>query len=588
MGVSGNEDEVHISIYGEVTPTSAVISKKNDSIVVDPKKVTSLFISTPTNSDLEALKYFVNLKYLRIDNATVKNKYDTYDLSPLKDLPLIGLNISGSGPAKPISIKSLEPISNIKTLAILDLEYCQVTSVEDLAGLTGLSRLLIKDGNDIKIEDLSSLSSLTNLGEISDLVEESKEWKFGPYILSSSDEPLLGLLISNGNDEEEIDKVKSAIYADKNALVQDSPTEAEHDGILEVDTNKDTEPDNNLETDANKEKESDSMLEADTNEDNESDIYYFKEYSSHKSVNNEILISVSLEAFDAMGNPVWEYSWEGIRPTELDVASETVAYDGKVYKEVGGTLYCLDGKSGKKLWQNSNDVGGGTIIYPYRERIYTTSYYGNILSCLDKDSGAKIWTIEDEDLYWGYVIFSRNDEVIVGYGDAYAGYCVSVHYQDGRILDQWRDGVIPDKDIAWDRASASSVLEGNHTRYGAMNIVDKNYDTAWAEGAAGYGIGEWIQVERNDHVDISKITITNGYHKSQETYDNNGRLKRFRLDFSQGQYLYNEVDENKTNSRYITITFSRPISANSIKLTILDVFEGSKYEDTCITEIVAN
>lgn len=548
-GISGKEDEVRISIYGQVTPASAVISKEKDSVVVDPRKVTSLFISTPTNSDLDALKYFVNLKYLRIDNSIVKKKYDTYDLSPLRDLPLVGLNISGFESDKPISIKSLEPIGNIKSLAILDLEYCQVTSVKDLAGLTGLSRLLIRDGNDIKIEDLSTLSSLTNLGVISDFIEESKDWEFGPYILSSDDDPLLGLLISNGNSEEEIEEVKKAILTNRNGSSQDS-------------TNED-EPDNKL----------------------EADIYYFKEYSSHKSANNEILVSIFLEAFDKTGKPVWDYFWENIRPTELDVASESVAYDGKVYIEVSGILYCLDSKSGKKLWENSNDVGGGTIIYPYKGRIYVTSYYGNVLTCLDKDSGAKIWAIEDKDMYWGHVIYSHSDEIIVRYGDE--GNFLSAHYQDGRIIDQWRGGEFPSEDIGWDRARASSVLEENHARYGAMNIIDKNPETAWSEGAKGYGIDEWVQVERDGLVDIGKILIVNGYHQSQETYDNNGRLKRFRLDFSQGEYIYYEVDENKIESNYIRITFNRPISTDSIRLTILDAFEGSKYEDTCITDIVA-
>ncbi|NLO97360.1 MAG: hypothetical protein GX091_04745, partial [Peptococcaceae bacterium] len=55
-GISGNENEVRIGLYGEVTPASAVISKEKDYLVVDPKKVTSLYISNPKNADLETLK----------------------------------------------------------------------------------------------------------------------------------------------------------------------------------------------------------------------------------------------------------------------------------------------------------------------------------------------------------------------------------------------------------------------------------------------------------------------------------------------------------------------------------------------------
>ncbi|NLL52251.1 MAG: PQQ-binding-like beta-propeller repeat protein, partial [Peptococcaceae bacterium] len=352
-GITGNENEVRISIFGQLTPASAVISKEDGALVVDPKKVTSLQISSPSNADLKTLKYFVNLKYLRIDNNMERKKYDTYDLSPLQDLPLVGLDISGFEAAKPISIKSLEPLGNIESLAILDLNHCQVTSVEDLAGLTGLSRLSITDGKDFRIEDLSTLSNLTKLGEITDEVIDSKKWKYGPYI--TEDEPLLGLMISNGNSEEEVAALEEAILKNKNGSGQDS-------------TN-------------------DSTKNSTKNDD--SDSYYFKQYSSHKPDNKYgALLTVMLEAFDKKGEPVWNYSWENLKPTELDVASEAVAYDGKVYIEVTGTLYCLDGKSGKKLWENSNDVGGGAVIYPYRGKIYLTSYYGNVLTCLDKDSGA--------------------------------------------------------------------------------------------------------------------------------------------------------------------------------------------------------
>lgn len=395
---------------------------------------------------MEALKYFLNLTYLRIDNYFAKDKYDTYDLSSIKDLSLVGLSIAGYDFAKPISIKSLEPIGNIKSLAILDLEYCQVTSVKDLAGLTGLRRLYIKDGDDIKIEDLLSLSGLTNLGEMSDLIGESKEWKYGPYSLTD-DEPLLGLLIYNGNSQAEIEEARTAILANKNGPGQNAV--------------KEDEPENPPETAAKTEEEA--------------DLYYFQKYSTSKIDNNGILVDVYLEAYDRMGNLVWDYSWKNIRPTELNEASEIVAFDGKVYIEVYGTLYCFDGTSGEKLWENADDVGGGTIIYPYKGRIYLTSYYSKVLTCLDKDSGAKIWAIEDSDKYWGYIIYSRDDAIIVGYGE---GDFLSAHYEDGRILEQWQGDMYPDESIRWDRASASSVLEENNAKYGAMNVIDKDSQTA--------------------------------------------------------------------------------------------------------------
>ncbi|NLJ73264.1 MAG: PQQ-like beta-propeller repeat protein [Syntrophomonadaceae bacterium] len=315
------------------------------------------------------------------------------------------------------------------------------------------------------------------------------------------------------------------------------------------------------------------------------DLFYFRTYREAKPFQNEYYVDVILEAFDKQGNQIWEYVWPDNRLIEYDVASEAIAYDGKVYIEVSGILYCLDGKSGKKLWENQDDARGRVVLYPYNDRIYLTSFYGNIISCLDKDSGTKIWANDDEDMFWGHTIYSQGDEIVVKYGED--GLSTVAFDKNGQIKDKRYESFMPDNLIRWDRAFASSFLVENIAKHEAKNVLDQRGDTAWVEAVEGHGINEWIKIERKGLVDVNKIEILNGYHKSKGLYDKNSKLKEFRLDFSRGEYIYHKIDDSKYPVIHIELFFDRPVPTDSIKLTIVDVFEGDSYEDTCITEINA-
>ena len=562
-GVSGDGKKVRIAIRGEAGPEGAILSSEKGALVVDPRKVTTLYLSSPSNEDLKALKHFVNLKFLRLDNSDRRDKEELYDLSPFADLPLVGLSLAGFDAKRPLNLESLEPLGKIETLSILDLEFCQVTRVESLKNLTGLRRLFIRDGRDIRIEDLSELAGLTHLGEVSREVEEARSWKFGPYA-QNGDEPLLGLLISNGNSQEEVDAVRAAITENKAARAGEGPDENQPEPAPEV-----------------------SPAPADPVGSEQSiPLYYFMESSTTAyDASGNLLVSYTLEAYDSAGRLVWDRTWANIQPTMTGV-SDTYTWDGKVFKEIYGTLYCLDVRSGAVIWVNSEDVGGGVTLCPYNGRLYLTNFLGDVLVCLDKDTGAKIWAIEDSDKYWGCAIHAEDGVVTALFGEE--GAYISVDAQTGETIRGGFGYTVPDKTVSWNMAFASSVLENNDSRYGARNVLDGNPETAWSEGAAGYGVGEWIQIERDTPAEITKIHIRNGYHKFPETYDNNGRLKAFRLDFSDGSSLTYAVDAHEFRGETdLIIPLSRPVSTRFVRLTILDAFEGERFEDTCISDIIA-
>lgn len=138
--------------------------------------------------------------------------------------------------------------------------------------------------------------------------------------------------------------------------------------------------------------------------------------------------------------------------------------------------------------------------------------------------------------------------------------------------------------------SSSTLASQGKFSYKPSLTLDGKLETAWLEGAKGNGIGEWIMYSAENEQTVSSITIFNGYLKNNTTYLNNGRIKKFSLEFSDGSIKTFDVakmgfDESKKG---FTISFDNPVVTSSIKLTVLDVYNGAYYSDLAISEIKFN
>lgn len=138
-------------------------------------------------------------------------------------------------------------------------------------------------------------------------------------------------------------------------------------------------------------------------------------------------------------------------------------------------------------------------------------------------------------------------------------------------------------------ASSSLASQGNFS-YKPNLTLDGKMTTAWLEGVKGNGIGEWIMFSNDKPQTVSYITLYNGYLKNNTTYLNNGRIKKFSLEFSDGSILTYDIAKvtfNESKNGYV-INFDTPISTTSIKLTVLDVYNGAYYADLALSEIKFN
>ena len=174
--------------------------------------------------------------------------------------------------------------------------------------------------------------------------------------------------------------------------------------------------------------------------------------------------------------------------------------------------------------------------------------------------------------------------------------------------------------------------------YGGHNLLDRNHATAWVEGVEGDGIGEIFTIGIGEELK-ENIYILNGYQKSRELFEQNSQVKALRLGLYVGfmipgdeteiyAYFYavpfGEPEDILLEDRFGTQTCPLPFdiagakefkekqmvvfredfktqieemqnvsgadeleiqSCYFLRCEILEVYKGSKYDDTCISDI---
>ncbi len=174
--------------------------------------------------------------------------------------------------------------------------------------------------------------------------------------------------------------------------------------------------------------------------------------------------------------------------------------------------------------------------------------------------------------------------------------------------------------------------------YGAHNLFDSDPGTAWVEGVEGHGTGEYIIVQAGKQLPV-RIIIHNGYQKTERLYRMNSRPRQLKLSLHAGFYLKDDVTEIATRYRIkliegpvyidmedrmgvqdIEIPFYgnwstvwkdsltagfyseyeeeieqrkkmcpacdlTPHFSFFVRLEIADIYEGSDWDDTCISEL---
>lgn len=134
--------------------------------------------------------------------------------------------------------------------------------------------------------------------------------------------------------------------------------------------------------------------------------------------------------------------------------------------------------------------------------------------------------------------------------------------------------------VAVGARASSEVPPSGEVTYGPDNVIDGDESTAWKEGAAGDGAGEWVEVDLDGRAEVRRILIYNGYQKPGRFGEHN-RVAQVRVDVGERVFTADLLDLHGPQA----VDLPEPVPATRVRLEIADVHGGSRYEDTAISEI---
>lgn len=133
-------------------------------------------------------------------------------------------------------------------------------------------------------------------------------------------------------------------------------------------------------------------------------------------------------------------------------------------------------------------------------------------------------------------------------------------------------------------ASATSSLYQPGIDNSPYVLVDGMDYSSWQDGVDGPGIGESITLgfDREYRVRFIVLRLGNWYSDGwTDYYIRNNRPKQIMFSLGGREFTVEFPDEMKE----YCIEFSEEINASALQMTIVDVYAGTEYDDTCICEV---
>jgi hypothetical protein len=141
-------------------------------------------------------------------------------------------------------------------------------------------------------------------------------------------------------------------------------------------------------------------------------------------------------------------------------------------------------------------------------------------------------------------------------------------------------------------SKASSILTGRNTgkEYDSTLTLDGDLTTCWQEGTDDDGIGERVSYRFNELHPLVNIKIWNGKLDNKKKYEENNRIKELEIIcYKAGTKVYDTTmtlkDEYDEKGSTLTLNGDIAIDTDHVVIKIISVYKGSKYSDTCLSEI---
>jgi hypothetical protein len=241
--------------------------------------------------------------------------------------------------------------------------------------------------------------------------------------------------------------------------------------------------------------------------------------------------------------------------------------------------------------KSNNDKGKVIQYISWENVLWFSNYETFVLHTHDRMTGDGVeyngtYTLEilDNITFLNMHFDSGNDEKWLILAN---GTLCDIYKSDGKFIHGVTGSVNRD-DIIWfcpEIVSSSSYLVDNNISYSPDNLgVYNKTDKPWVEGVKGYGINEKIFFKKGSihngsmHISIGYVSYDKPY-----LYNQNSRPKKIKLSVGN---KFSIIADLKDTPHYQEIKLPSNIDQEDILiLEILEVYQGTKYEDTCINTI---
>ncbi|GAB4285313.1 MAG: hypothetical protein Kow0029_32130 [Candidatus Rifleibacteriota bacterium] len=236
------------------------------------------------------------------------------------------------------------------------------------------------------------------------------------------------------------------------------------------------------------------------------------------------------------------------------------------------------------------DLKGNMVISPLYNRVFKFSGGLAPASTIDQKSNTELWGYIDTQGNWKIPAqFYFAEPFYEGFAKVYTETFDDEAYIDSNGKLILTNDVFSSKTqlkiIPTSITTSSSLPPSKSADYLPENLFDNNLATAWIEGNANNGMGEWVEFKFSEKKKIGTIFVANGYQKisrsGKDLYYSNLRPSKLRI-YVNGKRLKDVLLKDSKEPQKIEI--SEP--ASLIKLEILDVYtKGAKDQDCGFSEI---
>jgi hypothetical protein len=138
--------------------------------------------------------------------------------------------------------------------------------------------------------------------------------------------------------------------------------------------------------------------------------------------------------------------------------------------------------------------------------------------------------------------------------------------------------------------ASSTLAPDGEIRYDAANVRETWEPKVWSEGAAGSGVGEWLELVPAAAKPLIDIRIEPGYQKKTDSgrdlFRANARPRKVRVELN-GEHRFDAEIPDREEEVVIPVRgYGKPV--RRVRLTFTEVYPGEFHEDLCVTSVRLN